>query len=118
VTAGLIDGIAPGDQLTDEVCVEDAPGHDEGHLSVRIDDGGETAVIPGHLFLSPLQVADPSIPFDADPTTAASTRTELLTDLAAREGRLLSPLLGGPGGGVVRRAGAGWCLEVGAEAMA
>ena len=118
VDAGLIDAIAPGDRITDEVGVEDAPGHDEGHLTVRIDSAGETAVIPGHLFLSPLQLADPSIAFDIDPATAAATRTKLLTDLAERQGLLLSPLLGGPGGGVVRRAGAGWSLEVGAGSAA
>jgi glyoxylase-like metal-dependent hydrolase (beta-lactamase superfamily II) len=114
VDAGLIDAIAPGDRITDEVGVEDAPGHDEGHLTVRIDSGGETAAIPGHLFLSPLQLVDPSIAFDVDPASAAATRTKLLTDLAERQGLLLSPLLGGPGGGFVRRAGAGWSLEVSA----
>ncbi len=111
LAANVIDAVAPGDHLTSEVSLEDAPGHEGGHLAVRIESRGETAVIPGHLFLSPLQVADPSIPFDEDPVTAAETRTRLLNDLADRQGLLLSPLLGGPGGGVVHRAGAGWCLD-------
>jgi glyoxylase-like metal-dependent hydrolase (beta-lactamase superfamily II) len=112
--AGLVDPIEPGDRLTDAVTVEDAPGHEAGHLAVRIQSDGATAVIPGHLFLSPLQVADPGIPNDLDPATAAATRVDLLTELATREGLLLSPLLGGPGGGVVRRSGTGWRLDVSA----
>lgn len=111
LAANVIDAVAPGDQLTSEVSVQDAPGHERGHLAVRIDSGGQVAIIPGHLFLSPLQVADPAIPFDEDQVTAADTRTRLLNDLADRQGLLLSPLLGGPGGGVVRRAGRGWCLD-------
>lgn len=118
LSAGVVDAVEPGDQLGDAVWVEDAPGHEPGHLCVRIDSGGETAAIPGHLFLSPLQVADPAIPFDEDPVTAATTRTDLLTDLAERQGLLLSPLLGGPGGGVVRQTGAGWWLDVGAGSLA
>jgi glyoxylase-like metal-dependent hydrolase (beta-lactamase superfamily II) len=112
LAAGVVDPIGPGDRLTDDVFVVDAPGHEAGHLTVRIESGGRVAAIPGHLFLSPLQVDDPTIPFDEDPVTAASTRTELLSDLASRQGLLLSPLLGGPGGGVVRRAGDTWALEV------
>ena len=111
LAASVVDAIAPGDRLTEEVGIEDAPGHESGHLAVRIDSAGETAVIPGHLFLSPLQVADPTIPFDEDPGTAAQTRTSLLNDLADRHGLLISPLLGGPGGGTVHRDGDGWRLD-------
>jgi len=70
----------------------------------------QVACITGHLFISPLQIADPSLGFDEDPVAAEQTRRRLLTDLTACDGLLLSPLLGGPGGGRVRADGEGWRL--------
>ncbi len=101
---GLPYEVAPGVTLTD------APGHVQGHSVVWVRSGDESACLSGHLFVSPLQVADPSFALDDDPATATETRQRLLTDLAESEGLLLSPLLGGPGGGRVRPDGSGWRL--------
>lgn len=96
--------LAPGVELTA------GPGHEEGHGVVWVRSGGEVACLSGHLFLSPLQVADPGLGLDADPAVAEATRRQLLATLAEEGGLLLSPLLGGPGGGRVRPDGQGWAL--------
>jgi hypothetical protein len=48
-------------------------------------------------------VADPTEAADLDPEVATASRRAVLSELADRGGLLLSPLLGGPGGGRVER---------------
>ena len=93
--------MAPGTQLSEHVGVVDAPGHQQGHLAVRIESGDELCIVPGHIFLSPLQVEDPTVQSDEDPETATATRRSMLAELAERHGLLLTTLMGGPGGGYV-----------------
>jgi glyoxylase-like metal-dependent hydrolase (beta-lactamase superfamily II) len=105
--------VDPPLDLTDEVTLAPAPGHNFGHLAVRIESGGELAVLPGHLFLTVFEVADPSLAqgefFVPD---LESTRREVLDELVDRRGLLLLPLVGGPAGGagVVERDGDGYRL--------
>lgn len=91
--------------LTPSISLVPAPGHNFGHVAVRIESDDELALYPGHLVLSPLQVDDPSSGDDDNPfrETAIKTRRRLLNELADRDGLLLTTLLGGPGGGVVHR---------------
>ncbi len=96
--------VDPPVDLTDEVSVQPAPGHNYGHLAVRVESGGELAVLPGHLFLNVFEVADPSLSqFDVgiDPDLEP-TRRAILDELVDRNGLLLLPLVGGPAGGVGR----------------
>ena len=114
VAAAALDPVAPEDLplvVAPGVQLESAPGHCDGHLAVRVTSADALAVIPGHLVLSPLQVADPSRPADEDPATAEATRRRLLEELADRGGLLVTSLLGGPGGGVVHRDGDGFRLD-------
>ena len=97
--------VVPGVRLVD------APGHDAGHVAVRIEDGPALAIYPGHLVLSLLQVDDPDGDIgEIDVVTAAATRRQLLEELADRCGVLLTTLVGGSGGGVVERTGTGFRL--------
>ena len=109
--AGVLDAYDTPPSLTAEVRLEAAPGHNYGHVAVRIDSGGETAVLAGHLFLTVFDVDDPS-PGPLDGPEAEATRRRLLDDLADRRGLLLLPLVGGPAGGagVVERDGDGYRL--------
>jgi len=110
--AGMVDAVEPPVEPVAGLTLEDGPGHEAGHLVARLRSAGDEAVLAGHLFISPLQVADPTIDLDEDPVVAAATRTTLLTGLAERGGLLLADLLGGPGGGRVRPDGPGsWRLE-------
>lgn len=111
--AGVLEATPHDLQLTPQVALVDAPGHNVGHVAVRVESDGEIAVIPGHLVLSPFQVDDPGIDVgDSDLATATTSRRRLLDELAARDGLLLTTLVGGPGGGVVRREGGGFRLDV------
>lgn len=111
LAAAVVDGIEPAVEVAPGVTIEDGPGHEPGHAVVSVHDADEEACITGHLFISPLQVADPTIALDDDAAVATRTRTGLLTSLAASGGLLLGPLLGGPGGGRVRADGGKWYLE-------
>jgi glyoxylase-like metal-dependent hydrolase (beta-lactamase superfamily II) len=109
---GVLDGIDLPYGLSTHVQLRDAPGHNVGHLGVVVEADGAIAMIPGHLFLNPFQVSDPTEAADFDPLLATASRIRVLDELADREGLLLTALLGGPGGGVVRRAGRSYALEV------
>lgn len=104
--------VEPPLELTDEVTLVNAPGHNWGHVAVRVESRDELAIYPGHLVLTPWQIDDPSSEDNDDPqaAVAVATRRAILDELADRRGLLLTTLLGGSGGGVVRRAGPGFAL--------
>jgi len=109
--AGVVDRIAGDHQVCPSVSVVDAPGHNFGHWAVRIESGGELAIIPGHLVLSPFQIDDLARDLDGPSFAVARvTRRALLDELADRRGLLVTTLLGGSGGGRVERTGAGFAL--------
>jgi len=109
--AGLLEGVALPHRVSPHVQLVDAPGHNVGHLAVAVEDGADLAVIPGHLFLTPFQVSDPTEAADLEPEVATASRVRLLEQLADRQGLLLAPLLGGPGGGVVHREAGHFALR-------
>jgi glyoxylase-like metal-dependent hydrolase (beta-lactamase superfamily II) len=108
--AGVIDPVDPPAEVAPGVTVEDAPGHRPGHMAVRLRSRGAEALVPGHLVISPVQVADPTVALDDDPAEATGTRRRLLAELAGRDGVLIASLMGGPGGGSVATDGDTWRL--------
>jgi glyoxylase-like metal-dependent hydrolase (beta-lactamase superfamily II) len=108
--AGVLDPVDPPHTLSPHISLRDAPGHNPGHLAVVVEDGDDLAIIPGHLFLTPFQVADPSEAADLAPEVATASRRAVLAELADRDGLLLSPLLGGPGGGRIERRADGYAM--------
>jgi len=110
-----VEGFDPPLRLTTSVSLIDAPGHNFGHVAVRIDSGGDLAIYPGHLVLSPHHVDD--VTFGDDPpevkVVAANTRRAIFDELAERDGLLLTTLVGGAGGGRMRRSDAGYWLDAG-----
>ena len=116
IDGALLEGIELPHALTPEVRLVAAPGHNAGHAAVRIESGGDLAIVPGHLILSPFQVDDPggdAVP-EPDPATATTSRRSMLDELADRNGLLITTLLGGPGGGRVHSDSGrgGYHLEV------
>jgi glyoxylase-like metal-dependent hydrolase (beta-lactamase superfamily II) len=109
---GVLDPVDPPVELTPHIRLDDAPGHAFGHLAVRVESQGRLAVLAGHLILNPFQLGDPTEASDLDAATATASRRRLLAELADRDGVLVTTLLGGPGGGHVRRDGDGYLLEV------
>ena len=101
--------IAPG------VTLADAPGHNPGHHVVWLGQGDQEAVVVGHLFLHPAQIASPDIDNgDLDPVLLAATRRTLLGRCETAGALLIGPLFAAPGAGTVCADGASWRLDVSA----
>jgi glyoxylase-like metal-dependent hydrolase (beta-lactamase superfamily II) len=109
--AGRAHPLVGGEQVVPGVRIEDAPGHSRGHVTVWIESGGSQAVVAGHLFLHPAQIANPEVDNgDFDPAVLLRTRTELLARCARDGALLIGPLFAPPGGGQVHPHGDGWRL--------
>ena len=110
-SVGVLDAVDAPQRLSPHVRLLSAPGHAAGHLAVQVESDDEVAVIPGHLILNVFQLADPTEAADLDPAAASVSRRRLLVDLADRHGLLLTTLIGGPGGGRVRRDGRAFAID-------
>jgi glyoxylase-like metal-dependent hydrolase (beta-lactamase superfamily II) len=110
---GPVEATEGSEALASGVRLEDAPGHNPGHHVVWVEVDDEAAVIAGHLFLHPAQVARPEIDNgDLDPIVLAATRRALLADCAERGALLIGPLFAPPGGGPVAPEGETWRLAL------
>jgi glyoxylase-like metal-dependent hydrolase (beta-lactamase superfamily II) len=109
--AGILDRYDNRTEPVPGVVLDPLPGHNPGHFGVYVGDPAE-AVITGHLFLHPAQIANPqAADLDHDPQAVRATRRALL-DRCHRDGLLLiAPLFEAPGGGTIARDGDGWRLE-------
>lgn len=111
--AGLVEPVVVSPhEVSPALQLVDAPGHNAGHVAVRVESGADLAVIPGHVILTPIQVDDPGYDAgDVDLALATETRRQILGELADRHGLLVTTLVGGPGGGRVERTGQGFALR-------
>ena len=105
---GLVDLVAGEAEVMPGIRVVPSPGHTPGHMHVRVEDGGEAAVVLGDVAVHPEQLADPGLVYasDLDAEAAASTRARVLGELA-QEG---VPVIAGHfrGAGRIARDGAGF----------
>lgn len=110
--AGRVEATDGDEQVAAGVQLADAPGHNPGHHVVWITDGDTSAVVVGHLFLHPAQIASPDVDNgDRDPVLLAATRRTLLARCAADGTLLVGPLFASPGAGHVRAVGDSWVLD-------
>ena len=110
---GGIETTAGDEEVVPGVRLGDAPGHNPGHHVVWVTDGDAQAVVIGHLFLHPAQIAAPdAATTDRDPLKLAQTRRTLLARCADDDVLLIGPLFAAPGAGRVRPDGDSWRLEV------
>jgi glyoxylase-like metal-dependent hydrolase (beta-lactamase superfamily II) len=117
--AGVVEPTDGREELLPGLRLADAPGHNPGMHVVWIEDGDDAAVVVGHLFLHPAQIADPAVHNgDLDPVVLEATRRALLSACVDRGALLIGPLFAPPGGGRVRADGDRWRLEVSADAGA
>jgi glyoxylase-like metal-dependent hydrolase (beta-lactamase superfamily II) len=108
---GRLEVVRGGEQVLPGVHLEDAPGHNAGHVVVWIESIGEQAVVVGHLFLHPAQIASPETANgDRDPVTLTHTRRALLARCVDEHALLIGPLFAAPGGGRVEPDGDVWRL--------
>jgi glyoxylase-like metal-dependent hydrolase (beta-lactamase superfamily II) len=110
VDAGLARLVANDHEITPEVRLVPTPGHTPGHVSVRIDSGGRSALISGDMVHHPVQIARPDWPSvpDFDPEAAMAMRRTTFGALADTDVLLLGTHFNAPTGGYVRSTGAGW----------
>jgi glyoxylase-like metal-dependent hydrolase (beta-lactamase superfamily II) len=109
--AGVVEPTDAGSPVVEGLHLEDAPGHNPGMHVVWVRDGGAAAVVVGHLFLHPAQVASPHIDNgDLDPVALKATRRALLERCVADDAVLVGPLFASPGGGRVQPTGSTWSL--------
>lgn len=103
--------LVPDDHvITPEVRLVPTPGHTPGHVSVRIESGGQVGLISGDMVHHPVQIARPDWPSvpDYDPEAAMATRRSTFAALADTDVLLLGTHFNEPAGGYVRSAGNGW----------
>jgi len=96
VDAGQVDLVEPDHRVCDELQLVPTPGHTPGHVSVRIDSGGEQALITGDMVHHPAQIARPSWScfLDFDRTRSAEVRRTIFAEAALGEHEhASSPLL-------------------------
>lgn len=110
VDAGLARLVANDHEITPEVRLVPTPGHTPGHVSVRIESGGQTALISGDMVHHPVQIARPDWPSvpDYDPEAAMAMRRATFGALADTGVLLLGTHFNAPAGGYVTSAGTGW----------
>jgi glyoxylase-like metal-dependent hydrolase (beta-lactamase superfamily II) len=107
VAAGLHELVSSRHALTDEVFLEPTPGHTPGHVSVRIESRGQSAVITGDMVHHPVQLAEPgwgSHP-DAQPERAVATRREFVARYGDRPVLVIGTHFAGPTAGRIVKVG-------------
>jgi glyoxylase-like metal-dependent hydrolase (beta-lactamase superfamily II) len=112
IAAGLHHFVDADHQITPEVSLVPTPGHTPGHVSVRIESGGEVALISGDMVHHPVQIFChdwASVP-DFDPVASVATRQTMFPGLADHDVLLLGTHFHNPTGGHIRRRDdGGWC---------
>ncbi len=109
--AGLVDRYDARIQPAPGLVLDSLPGHNPGHYGVYVGDP-PVAVIVGHLFLHPAQIANPDVAdLDHDPQAVRATRRALLERCERDQLLLIAPLFEAPGAGTIVRDGDHWQLE-------
>jgi glyoxylase-like metal-dependent hydrolase (beta-lactamase superfamily II) len=107
---GLVDAVPLDHRISPSVCLMPTPGHTPGHVSVRIESRGETAVITGDMVHSPVQLARPewSLLGDSDPDEAVRSRRQLLSVAGGTGALVMGTHFPGKTAGRVERDGRTW----------
>ena len=112
--AGLVDLVETDHRICEELSLVPTLGHTPGHVSLRIDSGGEHGLITGDFLHHPCQIAHPewSSTADSDPAEAQRTRERMFAELAGAPVLVLGTHFAGATAGRIVRDGAAWRLEV------
>lgn len=105
--AGLVDLVGTGHRVCPEVSLVPTHGHTPGHVSVRIESRGESALITGDFIHHPCQMAhvDWSSAVDFDPEAARETRRRMFAALADTPVLVIGTHFAGATAGRIRRDG-------------
>ena len=112
--AGLLDLVSSDHRVCDEVTLIPTPGHTVGHVSIRIDSRGESALITGDFIHHPCQMAHPewSLTSDFDPARSIATRQDVFSGLAGTPTLVIGTHWPDPTAGRVARDGNAFRLDI------
>jgi glyoxylase-like metal-dependent hydrolase (beta-lactamase superfamily II) len=112
--AGLVDLVDTDSRICDEVRLVPTTGHTPGHVSVRIDSGGEAALITGDFIHHPCQLARPdwAATVDYDQAASTATRRRMFEELAGSPVLVIGTHFAGATAGHIVRDGDAWRLQV------
>ena len=107
--AGLVDLVSMDHRISDSVSLVPTPGHTPGHVAVRVQSNGETAVITGDLIHHPVQVITPDLAttLDSDIDMARATRERFVADHIDQPVLVLGTHFSTPAGGHIVSTPAG-----------
>jgi len=113
IDAGLHRFVETDHEVTPEIRLVPTPGHTLGHVSVRIDSGGESAFITGDMVHHPAQIFRhdwPSVP-DHDAVVSVATRRTVFSDLADSGSLVLGTHFAEPTAGYITTRVHGWSWQ-------
>jgi glyoxylase-like metal-dependent hydrolase (beta-lactamase superfamily II) len=112
--AGLAELVELDHVISPEIRLVPSTGHTPGHVCVRIESEGETAVITGDMTHHPCQLAHPdwSPMFDSDRQASAATRSRLFAEWADQPILVIGTHYAAPTAGRVVRDGAAFRFAV------
>lgn len=104
VDAGLVDLVPTDHQLCTEVSLQSTPGHTPGHVSVKIESAGQSALITGDCIHHPVQMTrtDWCSSADYDPSEGRLTRENLLAELVDQDTLVIGTHFATPTAGHVK----------------
>ncbi|WP_162795040.1 MBL fold metallo-hydrolase [Nonomuraea lactucae] len=110
--AGLISWVESGQVVVPGISLISTAGHTPGHVSVMIEDAGESAVVTGDLLHSQVQVARPDwlVEMDTDAEAAVAARKRFLERFADSSTLVIGTHFGTPAAGRIVRDGATYRL--------
>jgi glyoxylase-like metal-dependent hydrolase (beta-lactamase superfamily II) len=116
--AGLAELVELDHVISPNVRLIPSTGHTPGHVCVKIESDGQSAVITGDMSHHPCQLAHPdwSPAFDGDPKAAAATRARLFAEWADTPTLVIGTHWATPTAGHLRRDGAAFRFEAPAHA--
>lgn len=112
--AGVVDLVETNYQIDAAIQLEATPGHTPGHVSVRLESQGETAVITGDLVHHPSQFARPDWGSSADVNAeqADDTRKAFMERYVNTTTLIIGTHFAGPTAGRLVRDGCAYRLDV------
>ncbi len=112
--AGLVDLVETTAVICDEIRLVPTLGHTPGHVSIKIESQGESALITGDFVHHPCQMAHPdwAAQVDTDPVQSTQTRREVFADLAGAPTLIIGTHFASPSAGYLKADGDVWRLEV------
>lgn len=105
--AGLVELVEVDHRICSEVSLLSTPGHTPGHVSVKIESGGEMALITGDFVHHPCQIAHPEwfTYADSDQQMSCDTRQREFGALAGSDTLVIGTHFTSPTAGLIVRDG-------------